>query len=94
MELLVGQTTAINLQMTFRPGDMQWVHNHTMLHDRTEFEDWPEPERKRHLLRLWLAPPDGRPLPDCYAPRYGSVEIGRRGGILVPGTTLTVPLEP
>jgi hypothetical protein len=41
-----------------------------------------------------LSPPDGRPLPDCFAPRYGSVEIGRRGGILVPGATLTVPLEP
>jgi len=31
------------------------VHNHTILHDRTSFVDWPEPERRRHLLRLWLA---------------------------------------
>lgn len=37
--------------MEFRPGDVQLVHNHTVLHDRTSFEDWPEPERKRHLLR-------------------------------------------
>lgn len=37
---------------------------------------------------------EGRPLPDCFAPRHGSVEIGRRGGILVPGAGLTVPLEP
>jgi hypothetical protein len=36
----------------------------------------------------------GRPLPDCFAPSYGSVEIGRRGGMLVPGATLSVPLEP
>jgi hypothetical protein len=85
---------ALNLFMDFEPGDIQLLHNHQILHDRTGYVDWPEPERKRHLLRLWLAPPDGRPLPDCYAPRYGSVEIGRRGGILVPGTTLTVPLEP
>lgn len=49
---------------------------------------------RMHLLRLWLAPPDARPLPECYAPRYGSVEMGRRGSILVPGTTLTVPLPP
>ena len=35
-----------------------------------------------------------RPLPECYAPRYGSVEIGRRRDILVSGTTLTVPLQP
>ena len=38
--------------------------------------------------------PDRRPLPDCFAPRYGSVEMGRRGGILVPGPPLSVPLEP
>jgi hypothetical protein len=63
-----------------------------VLHDRTAFEDWPEPERKRHLLRLWLCPPDGRPLPPSFAPRYGSVTIGDRGGIVVPDARLTVPL--
>ena len=71
---------------SFQPGDMQFVHNHTMLHDRTAFEDWPEPERKRHLLRLWLAAPGARPLPPAYAERYGSVEIGNRGGIICPNT--------
>jgi len=80
--------------MDFEPGDIQLLHNHQILHDRTGYVDWPDPPRKRHLLRLWLSPPDGRPLPDCFAPRYGSVEIGRRGGILVPDATLTVPLEP
>lgn len=85
---------AINLQMTFEPGDMQWVHNHTMLHDRTAFEDWPEPERKRHLLRLWLAAPDARPLPAIYTQRYGTVELGKRGGIMVPGAEHNAPLEP
>ena len=44
----------LRLDMELRPGDMQFVHNHTTLHDRTAFVDWPEPERKRHLLRLWL----------------------------------------
>ena len=68
---------------------MQFVHNHTILHDRTAFEDWPEPERKRHLLRLWLAAPGARPLPPVYAERYGSVEIGNRGGIICPGTRCT-----
>ena len=50
----------LHLFMDFEPGDIQLVHNHQILHDRTEFEDWPEPARKRHLLRLWLCPPDGR----------------------------------
>ncbi len=84
----------INLQMQFEPGDMQWVHNHTMLHDRTAYEDWDEPEKKRHLLRLWLAAPNARPLPPIYADRWGSVTIGDRGGIIVPGTRLNAPLEP
>src|SRR6202171_4322499 len=54
---------ALNFTMELQPGDMQFVHNHTILHDRTAFEDFSEPERKRHLLRLWLAPPKARPLP-------------------------------
>jgi hypothetical protein len=79
--------------MEFKPGDVQLVHNHTILHDRTGFEDWPEPERRRHLLRLWLAADKARPLPEVYAQRYGSVEVGDRGGIIVRGTRLHAPLE-
>ncbi len=84
---------ALNLHMEFRAGDIQLVHNHTLLHDRTAFVDWPEPERKRHLLRLWLSPPNARPLPPVYAERYGTLEPGQRGGVLVQGTSLTAPLE-
>lgn len=84
----------LRLDITFQPGDIQFVHNHTILHDRTSFVDWPEPELKRHLLRLWLAAPGARPLPPVYAERYGSVEVGDRGGIICPGTRLHAPLEP
>jgi hypothetical protein len=84
----------LRLDMELRPGDMQFLHNHTCLHDRTAFIDWPEPERKRHLLRLWLAAPGARPLPPVYAPRYGSTTIGDRGGIICEKTRLHAPLEP
>jgi len=84
---------ALHFCMTLQPGDMQFVHNHTLLHDRTAFEDWPEPERKRHLLRLWLAPARARPLPSIFAERFGSVIPGQRGGITVPGTQYTIPWE-
>lgn len=84
---------AIHLSMAFRPGDIQFLHNHQCLHSRNDFENWPEPARHRHLLRLWLAPPEARPLPEIFAPRYGSVVPGERGGIVVRGTTLKVPLE-
>jgi len=83
----------IHLQMGFEPGDIQLVHNHQILHDRTAFEDWPDPSRKRHLLRLWLCPRDGRPLPAAFAARYGTVTIGDRGGIVVDGTKPHAPLE-
>ena len=43
------------LDMNFRPGDIQFLSNGSVLHKRTEYEDWDDPARKRHLLRLWLA---------------------------------------
>jgi hypothetical protein len=81
------------MTMALEPGDMQFVHNHVLLHDRTAFEDWPERERRRHLLRLWLAPEAARALPPVYAQRYGSVEPGRRGGIALPSAAPNVPFE-
>ncbi|MGE5336717.1 MAG: TauD/TfdA family dioxygenase [Gemmatimonadota bacterium] len=84
----------LSLTMRLAPGDMQFVHNHTLLHDRTAFVDWPDPARRRHLLRLWLACPGARELPPSFAARYGSVKIGDRGGIIVPGTRLSAPLDP
>ncbi len=83
----------LNFSMRLRPGDMQFVYNHTLLHDRTGFVDWPEPEKRRHLLRLWLSIPGDRSLPDCFAQRYGSIEPGNRGGIITDGTRLNVPLD-
>lgn len=84
----------LHLRMRLKPGDMQFVYNHTNLHDRTEFRDWPEQQNRRHLLRLWLALPDDRPLPDSFKQRYGMIDIGDRGGIVVKGTQPHVPLTP
>lgn len=89
----LANDAALHMFMEFRPGDVQLVHNHTMLHDRTSFVDWPEPDRRRHLLRLWLAASGARPLPECFAQRYGTVTVGDRGGIIVGGTRLQAPLE-
>ena len=82
----------LNLMMELEPGDIQLVHNHTIFHDRTAFEDFEEPERKRHLLRLWLAPPGARRLPEVFAERYGSITPGDRGGVTVKGSRATIPL--
>jgi hypothetical protein len=45
--------------MDLRPGDMQFLNNHTILHSRTAYEDYSEPERRRDLIRLWLDVPSG-----------------------------------
>ncbi|MEM7250720.1 MAG: TauD/TfdA family dioxygenase [Pseudomonadota bacterium] len=84
----------VQLQMAFEPGDMQFLHNPQILHDRTAYEDWDTGEGRRHLLRLWLCASEGRPLPPCYAGRWGSAEIGNRGGIVVPEAVMQVPIEP
>ena len=85
----------LRLDIDFLPGDIQFLHNHQILHARTSYEDWPEPERRRHLLRLWLSTADGRSLPADFEARYGKIEQGQpRGGIRVPGATLHAPLEP
>lgn len=89
----LANDSALNLTMELQPGDIQFVHNHTILHDRTAFEDFPEPERKRHLLRLWLAPADARPLPPVFAERFGSVTPGDRGGVAVKGSRPTIPCD-
>ncbi|MBN9425564.1 MAG: TauD/TfdA family dioxygenase, partial [Burkholderiales bacterium] len=85
---------AVHLSMRFDSGDIQFLNNHVIFHARGDFENWPEPERHRHLLRLWLCPASGRPLPKAFEPRYGSTTPGDRGGIIVKGTSLKVPLEP
>ncbi|MBC4016455.1 TauD/TfdA family dioxygenase [Siccirubricoccus deserti] len=68
--------------MWLEPGDLQLMNNHTALHSRTQFEDWEEPERRRVLYRLWLAPPDSRRLPPGWEDPFKTVEPGAvRGGI-------------
>src|SRR5262249_30215306 len=54
----IANDPTLYLDMEFRPGDIQLLKNSVILHKRTEYEDWDDPQRKRHLLRLWLAAPD------------------------------------
>jgi alpha-ketoglutarate-dependent taurine dioxygenase len=44
----------LSIDFEFAPGEIQFVDNRTLGHSRTEFEDWPDPEHRRHLVRLWL----------------------------------------
>lgn len=91
----LAESDAFRLDMDFQPGDMQFVHNHVVLHARTAYQDWPEPERRRHLLRLWLSAHGARPLPPAFEERYGPIRPGQpRGGIVVANVVPRVPLQP
>ncbi len=83
-----------HVSIEFKEGDLQFIHNHEILHSRGDYRDWDDPDRRRYLLRLWICPPNGRPLPPAYAERYGSTVIGDRGGIVCPGTEFRAPMEP
>ena len=68
--------------MVLEPGDLQIMNNHVVLHSRTDYEDFAEPERHRTLHRLWLTPPDSVRLPDSWGAFFRAVAPGTvRGGI-------------
>jgi alpha-ketoglutarate-dependent taurine dioxygenase len=50
----IFERPGIAIDFDFAPGEIQFVDNRVLGHSRTEFEDYPEPERRRHLVRLWL----------------------------------------
>ena len=62
----ISQEPGLPIDMDFQPGDVQWLLNYAALHSRTSYDDYPEPERRRHLLRLWLRRDVGRPMVDRF----------------------------
>ena len=65
-----------------RPGDVLFLNNWVTLHRRSEFEDYDEEEKKRHILRIWLSVPNSRPLDPLFLDNYGAVGAGEiRGGM-------------
>jgi alpha-ketoglutarate-dependent taurine dioxygenase len=44
----------LRVEFTLTPGQIYFTNNRWVLHNRTAFDDYPEPERRRHLVRLWL----------------------------------------
>ena len=51
-QLLEDET--LTVQTELQAGQILLNNNNTVVHGRTAFEDWPEEERKRIMLRLWI----------------------------------------
>jgi alpha-ketoglutarate-dependent taurine dioxygenase len=49
---------ALRAEFSLGPGQVYFLNNRWVLHNRTAFEDHPEPDRRRHLVRLWLEAAD------------------------------------
>ncbi|KAK4669658.1 uncharacterized protein QC763_204890 [Podospora pseudopauciseta] len=68
------------LHMVLEVGDIQFLSNAHLLHARTAYRDFAPPAPRRHLLRLWLATPEGEggwalPMPDSHEKKRGGIQV-------------------
>ena len=78
----VCERPELQLRFTMQRGDILLLNNWTLLHRRTEFEDYPDLSKRRHLLRIWLSMPNSRPLDRSFLENFGSISAGAvRGGM-------------
>jgi hypothetical protein len=60
LDMLSDLADELSFEMSFAPGDIQFVNNHVIYHARSEFADDAGSGRDRLLLRLWMAMPNSR----------------------------------
>ncbi len=82
LDLLAQVADELSYAMRLEPGDIQLINSHVTYHARDAFEDAPDEGFTRLLLRVWLAMPNSRALPDDHRVLWRQVEAGAlRGGI-------------
>jgi hypothetical protein len=84
IDTFMDMAKELAIDIDLEVGDISFLMNHVILHARTDYEDHPEPERKRHLLRLWLAT-GLRPLQEDV---HKALQ-----GVVVEGTVFQTPLD-
>jgi hypothetical protein len=62
MDQICGE---LAFEFTMEPGDIVVANNYDILHARSAFEDG-DSDEGRHMMRLWLSLPNGRPLPPVF----------------------------
>ena len=78
LDLFDALCMSLRYDMDFHPGDMQFLNNYVTLHSRTDYQDFPEPDRKRHLLRLWLFTPGLSDIPEVLRMRYRDMDAWQK----------------
>ena len=82
IDLLADTSERLSYAMQLAPGDIQLLNSHVTYHAREAFEDAPTEGFTRRLLRLWLAMPNSRALPEDHRVLWGNTDAGAlRGGI-------------
>lgn len=70
LEIMESIAYELCFEMEFQAGDMQFINNYVILHDRTPYVDWGDPRKRRHLLRLWLSVAGARTLAPDFRSSY------------------------
>ncbi len=83
LDMLAAVAEEQCLHSAFEAGDIQLLNNHLVYHGRTAYADDAPSGRDRLLLRLWLATPNSRRLPDGFETLWGDIAAGAvRGGVV------------
>ena len=80
----------LSLHMVLEVGDIQFVSNAQVLHSRTAYTDHPAPMPRRHLMRLWLATPEGE---GGWRLPFGDSGHRKRGGVQVDDVAPCAPTD-
>ncbi|MBP0464585.1 TauD/TfdA family dioxygenase [Roseomonas sp. PWR1] len=84
MDMLAALADELCAEAPFTPGDIQLLNQHTTYHGRTAYADDAASGAHRVLLRIWLATPFSRALPEGHRVQWGAVEKGAlRGGAIL-----------
>ena len=85
LDMLAAVAEEQCLHSAFEAGDIQLLNNHLIYHGRTAYADDAPSGQDRLLLRLWLAMPNSRRLPDGFENLWGATAPGAiRGGVVQP----------
>ena len=85
-DVLESTCKHLSLHMILEVGDIQFLSNAHVLHARTEYKDHAPPAPRRHLMRLWLATPEGEggwslPFHDSKEKKRGGIQVNDVGPV-------------